>query len=68
MDDMMPHVKGTEAMKQIKKTDNKTPIIVVTANAIEGSKEKYLNEGFDFYLAKPIIKQELDECINNFLK
>jgi len=31
-----------------------TPIIVLTANAVEGSKETYLDVGFDGYLSKPV--------------
>jgi CheY-like chemotaxis protein len=43
-------------------------VVALTANAITGMKEKYLSEGFDDYLAKPIEKQELTRVLNKFLK
>ena len=58
MDINMPNKNGTEAMQSIKelqKTDNKkTPIVALTANAVSGDKAKYIQQGFDDYLAKPI--------------
>lgn len=43
------------------------PIVVLTANAMEGEREKYLNEGFDDYLGKPIDKKELERVLIRFL-
>ena len=40
----------------------------LTANAVSGMKEKYLNSGFDDYLAKPIDKYELDRILKKYLK
>ena len=70
MDDMMPHKTGVETLKEIKENiaDYKIPTIALTANAISGMKEKYLNDGFDDYLAKPIEKMELKRVLNKFLK
>lgn len=68
MDDMMPKMTGTEAMKILKGLpDFKTPVVVLTANAISGMREKYLQVGFDEYLAKPINKDQLASVINYFL-
>ena len=69
MDINMPNKNGLDAMLDIKEyesnnSDNKTPIIAVTANAIEGDKEMYLKKGFDGYLSKPVNQDEL----NNILK
>lgn len=65
MDDMMPELSGIETFKELQKMDNfHIPTIALTANAIEGSREKYLSEGFNDYLAKPIDKNELDRIIN----
>ncbi len=67
MDDMMPVTTGTETMHKLKDMGIKTPIIALTANAIAGSREKYLGEGFDEYISKPIDKFELDRIIHLFL-
>ncbi|MBE5938199.1 MAG: response regulator [Lachnospiraceae bacterium] len=58
MDHMMPGMDGVEAMNRIRDVKDgpcvNTPIIVLTANAVEGSKETYLDVGFDGYLSKPV--------------
>ena len=68
MDDMMPKMSGSETLKKLK--ENQTfniPVIALTANAITGMREKYLSEGFDEYLAKPIEKEELIKAMNKIL-
>lgn len=71
MDHMMPGMDGITAMKNIRSaTDGPcagVPIIVLTANAIEGSREKYLEAGFDGYLSKPIATEELLGLIAYYL-
>ena len=42
-------------------------MIALTANALTGMKEKYINDGFDDYLAKPINKDQLNRVINEYL-
>ncbi len=69
MDDMMPKMSGVETMNKLKEDKKfKTPIIILTANAVSGMKEQYLSEGASDYLAKPIDKYELDRILNKFLK
>ncbi len=67
MDHMMPGMDGVEAMKRIRDMQSgpnaKTPIIVLTANAVSGSKEKYLEEGFDGYLSKPVSAEMLESTV-----
>lgn len=68
MDDMMPRITGTETFHELQKDSSfKTPVVVLTANAIEGMKDKYLQEGFSDYLAKPIDKLELERVLGTFL-
>ena len=68
MDDMMPKMSGVETLHKLKEIENyNIPTIALTANAIEGMREKYLNEGFDDYLSKPIDKLELNKVINKYL-
>ncbi len=68
MDDMMPHMSGIEAFHKLKEDkDFKIPTIALTANAIVGMEEKYLSEGFQGYLAKPIEKEELKKILIKYL-
>ncbi len=68
MDDMMPKMSGTATFHKLKEDPNfKTPVVVLTANAIAGMEEKYLGEGFDSYLPKPIERKALDSIINKYL-
>ena len=68
MDDMMPKMTGTECFGILKNIpDFKIPVVALTANAITGMKERYLQIGFDDYLAKPIVKNQLYRIIKKFL-
>lgn len=68
LDDMMPKMSGVEAFQKLKEIENfYIPTIALTANAISGMKEKYLKDGFDDYLAKPIDKTELNRVVYTFL-
>ena len=65
---MMPKLSGKETLERLKQIkDFNTPVIALTANAISGMKEEYLEAGFDDYLAKPIEKPELERVIRQFL-
>lgn len=72
MDDLMPNMSGTETLDIIKKIARidgfYIPVVVLTANATSGVKEKYLQLGFDDYLAKPIEKDELNRVLKKYLK
>ena len=60
MDDMMPKMTGTETLQKLKEIEYfNIPVIALTANAISGMREKYLKEGFDDYLSKPMEKDEV---------
>ncbi len=60
MDIMMPMMDGITAMKELRKRYlDVPPIIAITANAMEGDREKYLAEGFDAYITKPLTMQKL---------
>jgi len=60
MDHMMPKMSGIETVKIIREMGYTHPIIALTANAIIGQAEKFLSNGFDGFLAKPIDSRELD--------
>ena len=68
LDDMMPKMSGVETLQKLKQMDSfNIPTVALTANAIAGMKEKYLADGFDDYLSKPIEKPELNRVIEKFL-
>ncbi len=68
LDDMMPRMSGVETLKKLKKIKGfDTKVIALTANALTGMREKYLSDGFNDYLAKPINKEELNKIINKYL-
>ena len=68
MDINMPNKNGIEAMIEIKAYEQslKTPIVALTANAVSGDKEKYLDLGFDDYIAKPIEHEELVKVLQKY--
>jgi CheY-like chemotaxis protein len=68
LDDMMPDMRGTEVMHKLKEMQNfNIPTIALTANAITGMKEKYLKDGFDDFLSKPIEKDELYKVLYKYI-
>ena len=68
LDDMMPKMRGTEVFEKLKTTPSfNTPVVILTANALNGMKESYMKAGFDDYLAKPIEKPELLRVLKDYL-
>jgi len=71
LDHMMPGMDGIETLHQMKMIQNNpnenTPVVMLTANAIEGVKEEYLQEGFDEYLAKPVNFAPLCAIIKKYI-
>lgn len=67
LDHMMPEMDGIETFQQIKQSKNhpntKTPIVMLTANALSGAREEYLSLGFVDYLSKPIQQDLLDKIL-----
>ncbi len=71
MDHMMPEMDGVEAMKQIKglaeSLNRETPVIALTANAVSGAREMFLQEGFDGFIAKPINMADFERVVQRVL-
>ncbi len=71
LDHMMPEMDGVEAMKRIKKeaADLKKEILVValTANAVSGAREMFMQEGFDGFIAKPINTADFERVMLKIL-
>jgi CheY-like chemotaxis protein len=67
MDIQMPDMDGIETLKEIKKIRPDLPIIAQTAYALIGDREKFLAEGCDDYLSKPIDPDLLKATVQKFL-
>jgi CheY-like chemotaxis protein len=72
MDHMMPGMNGVEALRKIRAIGSQyadtVPIIVLTANVISGNEQRFLETGFQAFLAKPIDMQRLDAVIQHFVR
>jgi CheY-like chemotaxis protein len=70
MDHMMPGMDGMEAVNKIREDKSGTivPIIALTANAISGMREMFIENGFSDYLSKPIDMAKLDQIVAVWLK
>lgn len=69
MDHMMPIMDGVEALQKLRQLSGHQHDVVValTANAVAGVEEEYLQLGFQGYLSKPLGDKELDKCLCRFL-
>ena len=72
MDENMPNMNGIEATKKILEIEKQnnlihTPIIALTANALKGDRERFLDVGMDEYLTKPVDKKKLSEVLGKFI-
>jgi signal transduction histidine kinase/DNA-binding response OmpR family regulator/HPt (histidine-containing phosphotransfer) domain-containing protein len=67
MDINMPNLDGVKALKIARYQDIHTPIVALTANAMEGDRENYLELGFDEYLTKPLDFKEVERVLVHFL-
>ena len=67
MDWQMPVMDGLEATQRIRGTGNKTPIVMLTANAMQGDQETCLAAGANGYLTKPIEYQTLAHELGKYL-
>jgi len=68
MDHMMPKMDGVEAVAIIRTFDKGVPIIAMTANAIRGMREYYIENGFNDYITKPVIPRPLHEIVTKWIK
>ncbi|MCR5417524.1 MAG: response regulator [Lachnospiraceae bacterium] len=71
LDHMMPGKDGIRTLHEMQAIEgcpnSDTPMICLTANAISGAREKYLAEGFDDYLTKPVSPEALEEMMIKYL-
>lgn len=71
MDDMMPDMNGRETLEQMQRMENHlckdTPVIMLTANAVLGAKDAYMELGFADFLTKPVDPVKLEAMIGRML-
>lgn len=71
LDHMMPEMDGIETFKRMKEDNTHlnidTPVVMLTANAIMGAKDEYIEAGFDAYLSKPIRTDELENVLLKYI-
>ena len=69
LDHMMPKMDGVETLRRLRAMNlpKETKIIMLTANAISGARERYLAKGFDDYLSKPIDVDDLEAILAKYL-
>lgn len=70
MDHMMPGMDGVETLQRLRKQEGASqnvPVIVLTANAVVGVRELYLEQGFDDYMSKPVSGRVLEEMLLKYL-
>ncbi|MBQ1546751.1 MAG: response regulator, partial [Lachnospiraceae bacterium] len=69
IDHMMPDMDGIETLNRIRETglNIETPSVALTANAISGAREMYLDAGFNDYLSKPVEGAKLERMLLNLL-
>ncbi|MCR5655754.1 MAG: EAL domain-containing protein [Lachnospiraceae bacterium] len=71
LDYRMPQMDGIETLERMKEDPEtmnaETPVIALTANAISGSKERFLQAGFDDYITKPVDSKRLEEVLLMYL-
>ncbi|MDR0517250.1 MAG: response regulator [Fibromonadaceae bacterium] len=68
MDHMMPRMDGIEAVKIIRNLGYESLIVALTANAILGQAEVFLNNGFDGFISKPVDSRQLNLFLKRYIR
>ena len=68
MDHMMPKMDGIEATKIIRSMGYTRPIVALTANAVAGQADIFLENGFDDFISKPIDVRQLNAVLNKLVR
>jgi len=68
MDHMMPEMDGMEATRLLRESGYKDPIVALTANAVAGQSDIFLQNGFDAFISKPIDIRQLNSVLNKLIR
>jgi PAS domain S-box-containing protein len=68
MDHMMPKMDGIETVRIIRESGYTHPIVALTANAVLGNADMFLENGFDDFISKPIDIRQLNSILKKFIR
>jgi len=68
MDHMMPQMDGIETTQKLRQSGYRGCIVALTANALVGNSEMFMDNGFDGFISKPIDVVQLDDILNKFIR
>jgi len=68
MDHMMPEMDGLEAANKIRSLGYSDPIVALTANAVSGQADMFLENGFNDFISKPIDIRQLNSVLNKYIR
>ena len=74
MDHQMPGMDGVETLEKIRAVEANLPdseksiVIVLSANAVNGAREMFLSKGFNDFIAKPVQEKDFADCLSKYLK
>ncbi|MCL2763853.1 MAG: ATP-binding protein [Treponema sp.] len=68
MDHMMPGMDGIEATRQLRNLGYNESIVALTANAVSGQADIFLQNGFDYFISKPIDIRQLNSILNKLVR
>lgn len=68
MDENMPNVSGITALHEIRALGGKVPVVALTANAMKGDEERFMTEGMDGFIPKPIDSEKLLSILEKYLQ
>ena len=68
MDIQLPDIDGTEALRRLREDERTAgiPVLALTAQAMHGDRERFLEAGFDGYLSKPVDVAELVATVRRY--
>jgi len=67
MDINMPGINGMDTCKRIREMGISVPIVALTANAMKGDRERFLDVGMDGFLSKPLMRDSLTETLSEIM-